>query len=57
LTAYTFSTPFWVTAFQVAVFGQDLLAYLILGGAMIFFSLVMLLWRAQPRAEPKSQTA
>ena len=56
LTAYTFSTPFWVTVFQVAVFGQELLTYLILGGAMIFFSLVMLLWRVQPRAEPKSQT-
>ena len=56
LTAYTFSTPFWVTVFQVAVFGQELLTYLILGGVMIFFSLVMLLWRAQPRAEPKPQT-
>ena len=56
LTAYTFSTPFWVTVFQVAVFGQELLTYLILGGAMIFFSLVVLLWRVQPRAEPKSQT-
>ena len=56
LTAYTFSTPFWVTVFQVIVFGQELSAYLIFGGMMIFFSLVMLLRRAQPDAEAKSQT-
>jgi drug/metabolite transporter (DMT)-like permease len=56
LTAYTFSTPFWVTVFQVTVFDQSLLTYLIVGGLMIFLSLVMLLWRAQPRVEQKPQT-